>query len=171
MKIFPALSYTLLTFFLAGCHTTAQSAPKPKPENSTATVPGIFLDQTKLTNLLKESEIADPARSLVHVSHICNIVIDQQQYTVVDMRELSKGAQVARGTNQILLLNPGQQLVQRIDYGQARPLLCEKNKLYLYNNISVDGSTAEGNVLVFEDAGFKVTTAQEDLNSLLPLKK
>jgi len=105
----------------------------------------------------------------VHLSHSCNLVIDNQIYAVIDIRELVKGATTARGINQIILLNSEHQLVNRIEYGQARPLFCENNKLYLYDTLIVDGQAEEGNVLQFTDAGFAVTVTTEDLNTKLPL--
>ena len=77
------------------------------------------------------------------------------------MRELIKGAVVPRGVNQIIVLNHGLQLVQRIEYAQARPLFCEGNKLYLYDRLIVDGQVNEGNVLQFEDFGYKVSVLEE----------
>ena len=105
----------------------------------------------------------------MHLSHSCNLVIDNQIYAVIDIRELVKGATTARGINQIILLNSEHQLVNRIEYGQARPLFCENNKLYLYDTLIVDGQAEEGNVLQFTDAGFAVTVTTEDLNTKLPL--
>lgn len=94
------------------------------------------------------------------------LTINEQAYAVVDIRELVKGATTARGINQIILLNSAYQLINRIEYGNARPLFCEDNKLYLHGNVISDGQE-EGNVLVFTDSGFVVTATKEDLDAKL----
>ncbi|HWV15831.1 MAG TPA: hypothetical protein VN030_10410 [Cellvibrio sp.] len=168
MSRLSVLASSAVMFALLGCDTSLQpSSTTANPAMGTAD----FADQSRLVKLVLETGIAEPDRSLVHLSHICNLTIDQQTYAAIDMRELVKGAIVPRGVNQIIVLNPGQQLLQRIEYGQSHPLFCEKNKLYLYDNITLDGSTEEGNVLTFTDSGFKVTLSQEDLNQRLPLAK
>jgi hypothetical protein len=128
-------------------------------------------DQAYLAQLVKDAQIADNQRSLVHLSHTCTLTIDGQTYAAIDMRELVKGATTARGVNQILLLNAENQLINRVEYGNARPLFCEDNKLYLYGDIIPEGQAEEGNVLVFTDSGFVVTATKEDLNAKLIVKK
>lgn len=128
-----------------------------------------YLDQSELSKFLVSSKIAVAGRSLVHVSHVCNLTINQEQYLVIDMRELIKGAVVPRGLNQIVVLNGAFQLVQQIEYVNARPLFCEGNKLYLYGSLIVDGQSNEGNVLMFDYYGFKVVVLEENLNDNLPL--
>ncbi len=134
-----------------------------------------YLDQSELLGLVVWTEIAEAGRSLVHVSHVCNLTIGQEKYLVVDMRELTKGAVVPRGLNQIVVLNRALQLVNQVEYGAARPLFCEGNKLYLYDKlylhdkVIVDGQSKEGNVLMFDDFGFGVVALEEDLNDKLPL--
>jgi hypothetical protein len=159
-KIYFTLSAAFILSFL-GCQSTTDKSSSSKAQ--------AFADQAALINLVRETEIADKDRSLVHLSHSCNMVIDNQIYAVLDMRELVKGATTARGINQIILLNSEHQLVNRIEYGQARPLFCENNKLYLYDTLIVNGQAEEGNVLQFTDAGFAVTVTNEDLNTKLPL--
>lgn len=159
-RIYLTLSTTFILSFL-GCQSTTDKSSSSKAQT--------FSDQAALINLVRGAEITDKERSLVHLSHSCNLVIDNQIYTVIDMRELVKGATTARGINQIILLNSEHQLVNRIEYGQARPLFCESNKLYLYDTLIVDGQAKEGNVLHFTDAGFAVTVTTENLNTKLPL--
>lgn len=128
----------------------------------------LFLDQESFVNLIQSSQINDKDRFLVHLSHTCNLHIDRKAYAVLDMRELVKGAQSPRGVNQIILLNPAHQLINRIEYGSARPLFCKDDRLYLYDDLIPDGQSESGNVLKFSDQGFTVTPAHEDLNSLIP---
>lgn len=168
MRGLGALAGSAFTLALFGCDASLQA---PVTTTRSETVTADFVDQSRLAKLVADTGVADPDRSLVHLSHTCNLIIDQQTYTVIDMRELVKGAMVPRGVNQIIVLNPEQQLVQRIEYGQSRPLFCENNTLYLYDDITLDGSIEEGNVLTFAESGFKVVLSQEDLNDHLPLPK
>lgn len=155
---------------LFGCQpNTPQSHESSNNANPTDTRKPLN-DQAHLARLVKESEIADSERSLVHLSHTCTLTIDEQIYAVVDIRELVKGAITARGVNQIILLNSEHQLINRIEYGNARPLFCEDNKLYIHGDIIPDGQADGGNVLVFTDSGFVVTAIKEDINAKLPVQ-
>ena len=162
------LKYIFWTILLAALYSCQSYAP-PQVENHSENYIDEFMDQSELLKLVISSEIVDAGRSLVHVSHACNLIINHEQYMVVDMRELTKGAVVPRGLNQIIVLNRALQLVQRIEYVNARPLFCEGNKLYLHGRLIVDGQSDEGNVLIFDDFGFKVRAQEENLNGKLPL--
>ena len=97
------------TSTLFGCQP---DAPKDQARSSEANTTGTVRsldDQAYLVQLVRESEIANNERSLVHVSHTCTLQINGEAFAVVDMRELVKGATTARGINQILLLNSGSQ--------------------------------------------------------------
>lgn len=153
----------IFVFAVFGCQSTIAK--------KAANHPAALSDQSNLVKLVRDAGISDKERALVHVSHSCNVIIAGQVFAVIDMRELVKGAMVARGVNQIILLNAAHQLVNRIEYGQARPLFCENNKLYLYSNLMLDGQAEEGNVLSFSDSGFAVTVTNEDINSKLPLQQ
>jgi hypothetical protein len=155
----------LSILILVGCQ---QDAPPSQESSHDLNAVSSLNDQAHLVQLIREAGIANNDRSLVHVSHTCTLYIDEQTYVVADMRELIKGATTARGVNQIILLNSNHQLVNRVEYGSARPLFCEDNKLYLYGDVIPDGQAEEGNVLVFTDSGFAVTAVKEDLNSKLP---
>ena len=164
------IASVVLFFALFAWQAAVQSKSGHDSGDALVNMPDALLDQARLYKLLVESEISEAARSLVHVSHTCSLTINHKQYPVIDMRELIKGAVVPRGVNQIIVLNPEYQLVQRIEYGQARPMFCENDKLYLYDSLIVDGQSKEGNVLRFEESGFKVIVLKEDLNKKLPLK-
>jgi hypothetical protein len=154
-----------------GCQPDTAQNPNNSNEANLTNTGRSLDDQAYLVQLIRESEIADSERSLVHIRHTCTLTIDEQAYAVVDMRELVKGATTARGINQIILLNSEHQLINRIEYGNARPLFCEDNKLYLHGDVIPDGQAEEGNVLVFADSGFVVTATKEDLNAKLTVKK
>lgn len=156
---------------LFACQPDAPRNQESLSDATSANSARILEDQAYLTQLVKDAEISDNERSLVHVSHTCTLAIDGQTYAAVDMRELVKGATTARGVNQILLLNAENQLINRVEYGNARPLFCEDNKLYLYGDVIPEGQAEEGNVLVFTDSGFVVTATKEDLNAKLTVKK
>ncbi len=132
---------------------------------------GLFAGREDLKKILDQNGVLDPERTPVHFSHTCNLVIQGQQYPVIDVRELAAGAVLPRGVNQIVVLNPGCQLVQSIEYARERPLFCFKNKLYLYDTLRPSGSDKEGNVLEFSDRGYRVNLLSEDLNELIWHKK
>lgn len=164
-----ALSPMLLVALL-GCHSTCNDQESVDGDTSRVASLPSFADQTRLVNWFTEHELADKNRALVHLSHVCNLLVDDQIYAVIDMRELVKGAQVARGVNQIVLLNTELQAVNKIEYGSARPLFCEANKLHLYDSLILDGSSTEGNVLEFGNEGSTASVRTEDLNTKLPLR-
>jgi hypothetical protein len=159
----------LSTSILFACQPDAPQSQENSRGATSANSVRTLEDQAYLAQLVRESEIADNERSLVHVSHTCTLTIDGQPYSAIDMRELVKGATTARGVNQVLLLNAENQLISRVEYGNARPLFCEGNKLYLHGDVIPDGQAEEGNVLVFTDSGFSVSAIKEDLNTKLPL--
>ena len=132
-------------------------------------MPATLEDNTSITQLLYASEILNKGRSLVHLSHTCNLVINNNKYPVIDSRQLIKGAMVPRGVNEIIVLNHGYRLVNRIEYGNSRPLFCQENKLYLYGDLIVDGHVTGGNVLQFRDYGYEIHVFKEVLNEKLPL--
>lgn len=159
----------LSTSILFSCQPDAPQNQESLSNASSTNTARILEDQAYLAQLVKDAEIADNERSLVHVSHTCKLTIDGQTYAAVDMRELIKGATTARGVNQVLLLNAENQLISRVEYGNARPLFCEDNKLYLHGDVIPEGQAEEGNVLVFTDSGFSVSAIKEDLNTKLPI--
>lgn len=163
----------LALFSVASVLSCQQETPTQKDSTAANAISDkeSLSDQAYLTQLVKENEIVDKERSLVHLSHVCNLKIGNQTYAVIDTRELVQGATNARGVNQIILLNAENQLINRIEYGNARPLFCENNKLYLYGDVIPDGQAEEGNVLVFTDSGFAITAVKEDLNKKLPLNQ
>ncbi len=158
------------SFIISGCQPDAPKESEIVNKTTTHAAARSLDDQAYLVQLMRDAEIADNARTLVHVSHTCTLTIDQQAYAVVDVRELVQGAMTARGVNQIILLNSENQLVNRVEYGNSRPLLCDENKLYLYGDVIPDGQAEEGNVLIYTDSGFMVTAIKEDVNSKLPMR-
>lgn len=159
MKIIASIIVATIPLLVIGCVSeNKQMSDASRP----------FSDQENIVHLIQNNQINDKDRLLVHLSHTCNLHIDGKAYAILDMRELVKGAQSPRGVNQIILLNPAHQLVNRIEYGSARPLFCKEDRLYLYDDLTPDGQSESGNVLKFSDEGFTVTPAHEDLNSLIP---
>lgn len=158
----------LSSFIISGCQPDTPEESDTINETISQTAARSLDDQAYLVQLMRESEIADNERSLVHVSHTCTLTIDHQTYAVVDLRELVKGATTPRGVNHIIVLNSENQMVNRVEYGNARPLFCYDNRLHLHGEVIPDGETEEGNVLIFTDSGFGVTAIKEDINTKLP---
>lgn len=140
-----------------------------KSDFSTLDMPETLRDRSRLIKILSASEVLNKSRSLTHLSHTCNLIINNREYPVINIRELVKGAMVPRGVNRIIVLNNGYQLVKDIEYANATPLFCEENKLYLNGDLIVDGFPEKGNVLQFVDDGYEVILLEENLNEKLPL--
>ena len=154
--------------FLTACQANVCQDTEPGIVSTITGPDNLFSERESLKRVLVENGVVDPEHALVHFSHTCNLVIQGQQYPVIDVRELIKGAMVPRGYSQIVVLNPGYQMVQSIEYTQERPLFCLGNKLYLYDSLRPSGSAQEGNVLEFSDGGYEMNVLYEDLNELLP---
>lgn len=164
MKTFNVIILGIVFFAQTGCANEL-----PKSYFTQIGMPETLQDRSRLVKLLYEAEILNKDRSLVHLSHTCNLVINNHEYPVINTRELVKGAMTPRGVNQIVVLNYGYQLVKTIEYSTALPLFCEGNKIYLHGDLIVDGFSETGNVLVFEDDGYQIRLLNEDLNKKLPL--
>ena len=121
-------------------------------------------DRGRLVQALRAAGELDPARALVHLSHVCDVQLDGRRLPVLDVRELVRGASTPRGVNRIVLLSPALRPLQRIEYGSQRPLLCIGPRLYLFGSLSPGLGQPEGNVLLFSAGGRQVGTEQVDVN-------
>ena len=110
-------------------------------------------DRARIVDALDRADALDRDRALAHVSHTCDLLIEGVRYPVVDVHELVKGAQVARGVNFVLVLSPALHPLQRVAYATERPLFCRGNRLFFHGSVTVGDS--EGDVLVF-GAGARV---------------
>lgn len=126
-------------------------------------------DRALIFKALTNQKILTKGRKLVHLVHLCNLVIDNKIYPMVDIKEHVKGAQVPRGVNQIILFDSTLKLVKKISYdGASNPLYCKDNQLFLYGEIMIDGLMPEGNILTFSDAGKKVIVSEMADNDFPP---
>ena len=123
-------------------------------------------DRALLLDILHKSAVLHKDRQTVHVSHTCNLQLEENVYFVVDIRELIRGAVVARGINHIVVLNSSMELVQKIEYTTERPLYCLKNQLIVYGNIMINGLLPEGNLLTFSAGAKQVSVSRVDNNEL-----
>lgn len=171
MNNIPRVVLYACLILLAACQTKECPETVSEAGGGASGKISLFADRESLKTVLDENGVLDPERALVHFSHTCNLDIQGQQYPVVDVRELVAGAMQPRGVNQIVVLNPGNQLVQSIEYAQERPLFCLANKLYLYDSLRPSGAMKEGNVLELSDGGYEMNVLSEDLNKLLPRLK
>jgi len=122
-------------------------------------------DRMLVFNALKKQDVFNKYRKLVHLSHVCNLVIDSSQYPVINVQEDVKGAQVAHSVNNILILDSYLKLVEKISYdGATGPLYCDDNKLFVYGSIDIDGLAPDGNVLSFSNKGKKVVVSGIEAN-------
>ena len=121
-------------------------------------------DHARLVTALRDAGEINPVRGLAHVSHACDLLIDDDRYPVADVRELVRGATTPRGVNRIVVLTPGLVPVQRLPYASQRPLLCRGNRLYLFGAVRLDELPPEGNVLVFSDKARQVKVESVNVN-------
>ncbi|HEX7670193.1 MAG TPA: hypothetical protein VF395_11440 [Polyangiaceae bacterium] len=119
------------------------TAPAPSPERK-------LLDgRQALLDALGAQQVFTAPRMVVHVAHVCNLVIAGAVYPVVDLQELVKGAMVPRGVNAILVLDSALRLLRRIEYTTERPLFCRNDRLYVWGSLTIDGVHREGNEITF----------------------
>jgi len=122
-------------------------------------------DRILIFNALNKQNLLHKDRQLVHLVHLCNLVIDDEYYPVIDVIEHVKGAQVPRGVAHIFVLDSSLKLTKKIYYdGTSSPLYCKDNRLFLFGFLAIDGLVPEGNVLSFSNAGKKVIVSEMETN-------
>ncbi|WP_299820728.1 hypothetical protein [uncultured Roseibium sp.] len=135
--------YLLAAGLLAG-NAAADGTP------STAETAASFPDErSAIADALLGQGVLVDGRLLTHLSHVCNLTIGEGAYPVLDVRELVRGAVTPRGQSRIVVIDPEFALMQSFEYGQARPLFCDGNRLFLNGDLAVDNIGPEGNVLEF----------------------
>ncbi|AHG88800.1 hypothetical protein J421_1263 [Gemmatirosa kalamazoonensis] len=123
-------------------------------------------DRAALHDALRAAGVLDSARQLVHLTHVCDLVIGGARYPVADVMELVRGATTPRGVNRIVVLDGARRPVRTVAYTTERPLYCVGDRLVVYGDLAVDGVEPSGNVLRFADAGRSVTVEHVDPNAL-----
>ena len=109
-------------------------------------------DRQRMAGILKQAQVLQAGRVLVHLSQTCNLIIKDITYPVLDVRELVPGASFAHGINQIVILNEKLQVEQAFKYVAQLPLYCVGNRLHTLGVLKVNQVDPGGNVLVFESA-------------------
>lgn len=109
--------------------------------------------QGKVYAALRAQGVADTARTLVHVSHTCEVNGGGRLYHVVEIRELVKGGPSPRGVNQLVILDRRLRVVARLELGSARPYYCTGDAVVLNQPIDIPESGATANVLHLNGAG------------------
>lgn len=110
-------------------------------------------DRGFLVHRLSDHGVLNDQRLLTHLSHTCNLKVDGNRYPVVDVRELVPKGDSPRGLNRIVILNSSLVSLNMIEYVGSRPLFCDGNRLFLYDQIQVDGFEEPANVLTFDSWG------------------
>lgn len=123
-------------------------------------------ERRRLHAALVAGRILHPDRQLVHLSHVCDLVIGGRRFPVADVRELVPGAVVPRGVNRIVVFDDALKPVRAIEYTTERPLFCKDQRLYVFGDLAVDGLEPAGDVLVFGDRGRTVATEEVDVDAL-----
>jgi len=133
--------------------------------NSFAVKSGSLNDRTLVFNALNKQNVFNKYRQLVHLSHVCTLIINERYFPVIDIKEHVKGAQVPRGVGHILVLDSSLNVMKKLYHdGSSTPLYCKDNKLFLYGYIDIDELAAEGNVLSFSNKGKKVVVSAMESN-------
>lgn len=129
-------------------------------------------DREILFEALNRQGAINEGRTLVHFTHLCNLILDKEKYPVVDIVEYVKGAQVPHGVASLLVLDPSLGLVNKIDYDRGVvPLYCSGDRVLSYGFIMIDGLEPEGNVLTFSEQGKKVVVSYMNPNDFPKLDK
>ena len=112
---------------------------------------------------LNQQQLLHKDRQLVRLVHLCNLIIDNKHYPVIDIKEHVKGAQVPKGIPHIVILDSSLKVTKKIfNSGPTIPLYCKDNQLFLHGYIDIDGGPSEGNVLTFSEGGLQfVVSAME----------
>lgn len=122
------------------------------------------LTRDLLYKALLAGDILNPDRELVHMSETCTLQLSGKLFSVIDIQELVKGASTPRGVNRVVVLDSALKPVRTIAYATQRPLFCLDNKLFVYGDVTLDNSGAEGNVLTFANGARDVTLSHVEAN-------
>lgn len=122
-------------------------------------------DRMRIFNALKEQGLLDKDRQLVHLVHLCNLVIDDEYYPVIDVNEYVRGTRRPHGVDRVLVLDSSLQLIKKIKYDDAaNPLYCKDNQLFWVGLLSIDDLLPEGNVITFTEGGRKAVVSYMEPN-------
>lgn len=92
---------------------------------------------------------------LAHLSHVCDLQVEDALLNIIDLRELFRGATTPRGLARIIVMDSNLQVIRDVEYINSRPLFCQENRLFTHGNVEL-GADA-GNVLTFSYGGYQVT--------------
>ena len=122
-------------------------------------------DRELIYNELSEQNVLEKERKLVHFAHVCNLIIDNALYPVINLIEHVPGAKVPRGVARLLVLDSNLMLAKEISHdGSSKPLFCENDQLFLHGFLAIDGLEPEGNVLTFSDKAQNVIVTNIEAN-------
>lgn len=115
-------------------------------------------DRMRIFNALNEQNLIDKDRQLVRLAHLCNLVINDEYYPVVAIKEHMKGAQVPRRIGLVFVLDSSLKLVKEIPfYPPNNPLYCKDNQLFWDGEAAIDTVLAKGEVVTYADGGNVMT--------------
>jgi hypothetical protein len=113
--------------------------------------PGFF---TRVSQSLVRQSIIDPARVLVHLSHVCDVrVAAGPSRHVVEVRELVPGGPSPRGVNQLVLLDGRLRVLDHIELTTAHAMYCDAGQVVLDLPVESVGLSQSGNVLSVDGSG------------------
>jgi len=134
------------------------------PVLGSETVPGLSDERAAYADTLMSQGVLVEGRLLSHLSHVCNLDLGGEVFPVLDIRELVPGATTPRGLARIAILNKEQAVVAVFEYGSARPLFCEGNRLFLHGDLAIDNIGPSGNVVEFAGPNTAPAVTQIDPN-------
>jgi hypothetical protein len=153
----------LLPVVLAAVVAACGQARTPAPP-AAATSGGH--SRQELFDALRHTPLLDPDRQLVHLSHTCTLRVDNRDFPVVDVQELSPGAATARGINHIVVFDASLTMVRAVEYTTERPLFCRDNALFVWGDLAVDNQLPEGNRLTFSNGAKDIAVDRVEVNHL-----
>jgi hypothetical protein len=126
-------------------------------------------DRQRIYIALSDQNLLDNHRQLVRMVHVCNLIIENNTYPVIQIKEHVRGAKVPRGVQQVLILDSSLKYVNKIAHDiTAAPLYCKDNKLYWFGYVMAGDHLPEGNVVTFTNGGKKTNVSAMESNDFPP---
>lgn len=156
MYINTCVSGIISLFLLTACQSGVESSSNSQNMTSHSQYNGSIMEPEKLNNVIATVYRSAGKRFAIHLNHACDLIIDDNLYSVLDVRNLNSVSQILGKTSRILVLNADYQLVHQIEYQHTKPVSCEGDTLYFYDAMQGDGYETAENTLQFELQGYEL---------------
>ena len=95
-------------------------------------------DRERVLAALQGASVTDSRRWPLHLSHTCDLKIDDDIYPVLDVREIIPFMAAPRGINHIVVMDSSLAVMQAFRYIDQRPLSCYGDRLLLFAEMQVE---------------------------------